>query len=818
MSTDKRLSGEIRSEAEAKRQGLTETQIWLAKIEKAKADPARVKWFKSAKRAVEAYEGLTEDADIQLHGANIFHSGIETIAPSVYNSTPIPDIRVRFDERNKAAKMVADMFERVAQFDIDQCDFDDVMLDGVRKSQTTGDGLCRIRYDAKTDAEVVKLDNVWPEIVPWDRIIFGPARSFAMLPWLAFEHDMTEEEVRALDEEAADRLQFGDGTSRIYGRQMKEQNVEPEKALRGILSTIKVYEIWDKRKRQVWWITPEDNEREIKIHPDALKLAGFFPIPKPLRPKGKADSILPLVAYEMGNKLYREFEDVSNRISALVRQLQVKGIYDARLKADLAALKQSTDGEFTPAQGADVFTQGGQKFADSILFWPIETIIAVLKELNVHRDIIKALIWESSGVSDIMRGASDPDETLGAQELKAQYGSMRLRYFQMNAGIYARDVIRLMIEVRANLTPWDRLKEISAMDFRAKPERVQEIAQQLVQQAQAQMQQQAPQMGANGGPQMPPPVNMEAIQAQAQKMADEEAAKLEAEAQHIAKNSHNRTLSIDIETDSTIRADISRDMEQFNQLITSAGTFAGAVAQLGPILPATVEPLFKVFASQVRKFRLGREGEEALDELGERAKQPPQNPAAPAPEQLAAEKEAADRQAQMEQQKAENEKRKTDADLQLKGADLEIKKFDLQSRREMAQIDMEAKRVDAQTKQQVAHVTLETKREDANIKRETAHAGLQAKHAEIGMKQEAMQSDIALKREQGQQDIALKAQQGDMDLTQRQQQSEMDMADREAEREHTEASRESDLAHQQSMAKLKEKSAAKPKPTNGASR
>ena len=31
------------------------------------------------------------------------------------------------------------------------------------------------------------------------------------------------------------------------------------------------------------------------------------------------------------------------------------------------------------------------------------------------------------GISDIVRGASNPNETLGAQELKGQYASMRLR-------------------------------------------------------------------------------------------------------------------------------------------------------------------------------------------------------------------------------------------------------------------------------------------------------------------------------------------------------------------------------------------------------
>jgi hypothetical protein len=107
-----------------------------------------------------------------------------------------------------------------------------------------------------------------------------------------------------------------------------------------------------------------------------------------------------------------------------------------------------------------------------------------------------------------------------------------------------------------------------------------------------------------------------------QQIAQQRAEEFEKHVEEICK-SPKRHLIIDIETDSTIRADVSRDIEQFNGLITATSNFAAALAGLGPILPQTVPPLFKVFASQARKFRLGSEGEDALDELMEAAKHPP---------------------------------------------------------------------------------------------------------------------------------------------------------------------------------------------------
>ena len=47
--------------------------------------------------------------------------------------------------------------------------------------------------------------------------------------------------------------------------------------------------------------------------------------------------------------------------------------------------------------------------------------------LYQQREQIKAVIYELTGLSDIARGASKASETLGAQQLKSQWGSIRLK-------------------------------------------------------------------------------------------------------------------------------------------------------------------------------------------------------------------------------------------------------------------------------------------------------------------------------------------------------------------------------------------------------
>ena len=64
----------------------------------------------------------------------------------------------------------------------------------------------------------------------------------------------------------------------------------------------------------------------------------------------------------------------------------------------------------------------------------------------VRKQIIED-IYQIMGLSDIMRGATDPQETLGAQQLKSQYGSSRIRDKQGEMVRMARDIEEIIAEI-----------------------------------------------------------------------------------------------------------------------------------------------------------------------------------------------------------------------------------------------------------------------------------------------------------------------------------------------------------------------------------
>src|SRR3546814_15782707 len=57
--------------------------------------------------------------------------------------------------------------------------------------------------------------------------------------------------------------------------------------------------------------------------------------------------------------------------------------------------------------------------------------------------------YQLSGISDIMRGATEAQETLGAQQPKSQYGSVRVREKSAELQRVAADAVKIAAEIIA---------------------------------------------------------------------------------------------------------------------------------------------------------------------------------------------------------------------------------------------------------------------------------------------------------------------------------------------------------------------------------
>lgn len=605
---DNDTSQAYESRAEAFKDAKSTALYWLNALDLAKKDEKD--WLDSGRVAVDLYEGKKRPA------FNILHSNTETIRAAAFNSMPVPDIRPRFNDRNETARKGGTLLERGLSYGLDEYDFNETLRGVVQDGILPGRGQVFVVYDplmrtvqeegpdgSPISREVVAWQTVKCERVPWDKYRQGPADSYSKVPWVARLKAFSRDELLALP-----------GISPVVAKDipldMTDGDLGEEKAAseKSVFKKAATWEVWDRESRKVFYVCPSYPKGPAAVVDDPLGLLDFLPCPRPIVAIKRSDGMCPVTPYDIYRKQAEELNTVSERILALVELCKYRGIRASEIP-ELEDVVSADDGDFIPSKGALAVLAQGKSLDDSIWLWPLDKIIITVRELIAQRAEIKQAIFELTGIADIMRGASSPTETLGAQQLKAQWGSLRVTELQIDIQRFIRDVFRLKCEVMAGKYS-DRTWAL-----------------------------------LNGGEVDP------------------------AVLQHI-RNDVLRAYTIDIETDSTIRGDLQRSQQNMSLFLQGTAQFAQSIGPLiaTPNNPAGVIPpdaALTVYAAFARQFKLGKEVEDKLGQYIDQAANgglPQNDPKAEAEQEEAKQISKASAVADVRQKTAQAEK--TEAEVE----------------------------------------------------------------------------------------------------------------------------------------------------------
>jgi hypothetical protein len=206
-----------------------------------------------------------------------------------------------------------------------------------------------------------------------------------------------------------------------------------------------VFEIWDKTTKCAYWHVMGYNVIA-DYKEDPLKLRGFFPCPKPLLANPTTTNFMPRADYLLAQDQYQQINSLTTRLKYLIKACKVVGVYDKNSTPVGRVFAEGMENQMIPVDNWAAFAEkGGLK--GQMDFVPIETIANVIQTLTVQRDVLKQGLYEVLGIGDIMRGQTDPDETLGAQQLKAQFGGNRLQYKQQSVGNWVASGQRIRAQI-----------------------------------------------------------------------------------------------------------------------------------------------------------------------------------------------------------------------------------------------------------------------------------------------------------------------------------------------------------------------------------
>jgi hypothetical protein len=631
-------------------------------------------WFSEADKIVKRYRGEEK----KRNRFNVLWANTEILRPAIYNSRPNPDVRRRFRDSDLIGKAVSEVLERSLSVFVDGDETDDALKNDVLDSLLCGRGVSRIRYvpkiatvpskapsgeertadadgdgsndgepksadlsdaavtDERPPDEELESEAVCVEHCSWKDFRHGYGRVWPEVPWVGFRHKLSRADAEEkFGKQAVARVQFTVPDA-DEDRKATEQVGETQKVA-------EFWEIWDKLGDCVFFL---QDDLEVLLYPEdnadgepPLEFDGFFPCPRPLSVVENTDSLLPIPPFRLYEDQANQLDKISGRIDKIVNTMRLRGIYDARIE-EIADILSSDDNEMVPVRNAQPWADGG---LDKAISWmPVEKNAEILTSLYEARDRQKAVIDELIGIADIMRGATDPNETLGAQELKSTYGSVRLQKMQKEVQRYAKDLLRLAAGAMSQKFSPQTFEDMTELKFPTAQQKAAMIAR-------FQQQAMAPPMGApppntpppqgpagpsqaplgpvpqgapeaapavGTGPTMPapgPPMDPALLQVPTWE-----------DILGLMRSEKRRQFKIDVETDSTIAGTLSSDMAGLSQVLTA---ISQAMQELAPMVEQGVLPVDaakEIILTVIRRARMGMAVEDAFDKL--QAPKPPPDP------------------------------------------------------------------------------------------------------------------------------------------------------------------------------------------------
>lgn len=613
---------------------------WNGEI--ASAQKAQRKFVERGQRIEKIYNAQKQNqstSESRRGKFNILWSNVQTTMPAVYLQTPKVQIKRRYRDREPVARFASMLLERVVQTSCELYDFDNMMKQVVRDRLLPGRGTCWVVYEPTFQGMELAYERVSALYVPWKDLLHSPSRNWDELRWIGRRFYKTRSEARDwLKERGGDpgladklRLDCGPDGGGEHDFSRREESAKDPR------SQASIYEIWDKKEQQIFYVAPNSGETSvILIEQPQIQFEGFFPTPRFLLATTTSESLVPTADYDMYESQAAEMDDLTRRISVLQKALKVTGLYDGSW-AEVGNFLQGQENRMIAVEGWAMLQEGGGA-RGKIEWFPVEVVIEVLMKLYEARELAKQALYEISGISDIQRGATDPNETLGAQRIKAQWGTLRVRDTQKDVQRFARDGLRLKTEVVSEIFQFETILEMAGF---------------------------SPELLAQYMP--------AGVEPQAFLKATEELIR-----------GPMRNFKIDVESDSTIEPDEERERAGRLETLDAIGNFIQKGAPLVQQGPEGAKLAGEMIMFGVRSFRNADALEESVQQAAEAAGRAAAQPKSD-PEAIKAQTEQAKMQIQERESQANQaiEQQRIQAENQRAAADVEAQRMQIERDNQM---------------------------------------------------------------------------------------------------------------------------------------
>lgn len=613
------------------------------------------KWVKRSESINKRYR---DDGRSTTNGTsvrfNILWSNVQTLVPATFSRLPQPDVSRRFRDTDPVGRVAALILERALEYEVQHYpDYGASMRQSVQDRFLGGRGTTWARYEPHfkamesgiaQDGEQISEDIEAEEPVEPQEQLDYECSPVDYVHYKDFGHSVarTWEEVTKvwrivyLYEDAVEE-RFGEEIARTIPYDASPERKDKVNGGEQTPKQAKIYEIWDKTESKAIWLSKSMN-KILDERDDPLKLAEFFPCPRPLYATTTNETLVPVPDFVLYQDQADELNVLSARIDGLVKALQVKGCYDAAIPELARLFSEGTNTDLIPVKNMAAFVEkNGLK--GSIDLVDLVPIANALREAYLAMTQIKEYIYEITGISDIVRGQTEAGETLGAQQIKQNFVGLRLKTMQTDVAKFAAELLALKAQIMCAKYSPDTLIKISAADQLSEADK-KYIGPALV------------------------------LLIGEARMQDPEAA---------AGQNPLRSFRIEVASDSLVQMDEAQDKQDRMEFLKASGAFLKEAFPIIQQAPEAAPLLVQMLKFGVTAFKVGKtiEGDfdQALDALKQQAAKPKETPPDPDLIKIQAQSQAKQAEMQMtmqlEQQRMQMEDQKNQREQQAQAVQVE---------------------------------------------------------------------------------------------------------------------------------------------------
>lgn len=486
---------------------------WLRWIKCAKK--AAATHWKDAKAAYSEYErmgregGNESEYSTYVRAYPIYHFSCKILESAYYAKTPKVRSSRKHGIEDEMALTMSLIVDRLGQNLIDQGNFDQTIRaavqDYIHAAKTTtqvvyttdleatrmplilegeneSNGIYKkIDSDEVYEGEVKKDSNgyFYEDNRPLEasqKVFLSPCLYDEILhtPHAKSQMEITEKAYRfCMDYEEAERrfntnpdgtkkgLSLPYSTGKLY-KDGEDENYSDSMDLPG--KQLEGWECYCKHTKTVYWVSEEYPDSFLAQAKDPYEFADFFPSPAFIISNKHRKSLFATPAFvyleSTCNQLHESYYRARRLADAVKRKALVYG-----LSVEVVAALNKIEGEEFVLVGdlQEILEKGG--IERYIQYLPVRELVDSLSECLRIEEHFKQNFYEWFRLPDILRGTSDPSDSLGAQEIKSDAANDSFRYDKKQIVDLCRDSAELMLDMALKVYSDEKIARICGWEF-----------------------------------------------------------------------------------------------------------------------------------------------------------------------------------------------------------------------------------------------------------------------------------------------------------------------------------------------------------------